>query len=83
MTGRSGGRQPNGSGSVYRRADGRWAGALYVNEADGRRVRRQVYGRTRKEVETKVVELRSKADAGAAMTPSHLTLEAFLNEWLS
>jgi integrase len=77
------GRNANGEGSVYRRKDGRWGGALYVTEADGRRVRRQVYGRTRKEAETKLVELRSKADAGVPMTPGHLTVEAFLNEWLS
>ena len=31
---------PNGAGSIYQRRDGRWCGALYVTEADGRRVRR-------------------------------------------
>ena len=56
---------------------------MYVTEADGRRVRRQVYGRTRSEAETRLVELRSKAESGAPMTPAHLTVEAFLKEWLA
>jgi integrase len=46
-------------------------------------MRRQVYGGTRKEAETKLVELRSKADSGLPMTPGHLTVEAYLNEWLA
>jgi integrase len=56
---------------------------LYVNEADGRRVRRSVYARTRREAEAKMVELRSKAQADVPMTPAQLTVEAYLNEWLS
>ncbi len=31
----------NGCGSVFKRTDGRWCAALYVTEADGRRVRRR------------------------------------------
>lgn len=76
-------RAPNGSGSVFKRADGRWCGALYVTEADGRRVRRRVYGKTRKEAEDKLVELRRKSEIGVPMTPSHLTLGAYLQEWLT
>lgn len=73
----------NGEGSIFKRNDGRWCGALYVTEADGRRVRRRVYGKTRKEVEEKFVELRTKAEANVPITPAHLTLEPYLREWLS
>jgi len=76
-------RAANGEGSIFLRRDGRWCGALYVTEADGRRVRRRIYGKTRKEVEAKMVELRSKAETGVPLTPVHLTVEAYLNEWLS
>jgi hypothetical protein len=76
-------RAANGSGSVFLRTDGRWCAALYVTEADGRRIRRRVYGKSRKEVEGRLVELRAKAEAGRQMTPADLTLEAYLNEWLS
>ena len=77
------GKAPNGSGSIFRRADGRWCGALYVTEADGRRVRRRVYAKTRKEVEDKLVELRSKAETGVPLTPTKLTLAVYLQEWLT
>jgi integrase len=77
-------RKANGSGSVYRRrTDGRWAGMLYVTEADGRRIRRTFYGKTRQDVERRLVEVRSKAEAGVPMTPSRLTLGAYLEEWLT
>ena len=68
----------NGEGTVTLRKDGRWEGRLYVTEADGRRVRRFVYGRTRKDAESKIISLRTRADSGAPMTPSQLTVEAYL-----
>ncbi|MGH3331436.1 MAG: tyrosine-type recombinase/integrase [Nocardioidaceae bacterium] len=46
-------------------------------------MRRQVYGKTRAEAEEKVVELRSKSESGIPLTPSHLTVEAYLEEWLT
>lgn len=76
-------RAVNGAGTVYQRKDGRWCGEIYVTEADGRRVRRQVYGKTRAQAEEKLVELRTKSEAGVPLTPGHLTVEAYLNEWLT
>ena len=75
-------RAANGSGSIFKRKDGRWCAAFYITEADGRRVRQRFYGRSRGEVEAKLVEVRAKADSGAPMPPSQLTLQAFLREWL-
>ena len=49
-----------------------------MTEADGRRVRRRVYGKTRKEVEDKLVELRAEGGAGVPLTPRDLTLGAYL-----
>ena len=57
--------------------------ALYVTEVDGRLVRRRVYGKTRAEVETKLVELRTEVVTGAPLTPSQPTGKAYLEEWLS
>lgn len=73
----------NGSGTVFKRADGRWCGAMYVQEADGRRVRRRIYAKTRKEAEDKLIELRTKSEAGVPLTPTHLTVASYLEEWLS
>lgn len=72
----------NGSGSVFQRADGRWCAALYVDEADGRRVRRRFYGPTRADVEEKLVELRGKVQSGVPIPPSRLTVGHYLKEWL-
>ena len=76
------GRAANGAGSVWQRKDGRWVAGLYVDEADGRRRRRVAYGKTRAEAEARLVEERGRVEAGVAMTPSQLTLAAYLKEWL-
>jgi hypothetical protein len=61
-----------GDGSIYRRKDGRWCGQLSVG---GRR--RYVYGRTRREAESKLRRLRELARRGSLpegpdRTVSHL-----------
>lgn len=72
----------NGSGSAWKRPNGTWAAGLYVYEADGKRRRRVVYGRTRREAVDKMEELRRKSEAGIPITPNHLTLGKYLREWL-
>jgi integrase len=83
MTTRPRRQNANGEGTVYQRADGKWAGQIYVNQSDGRRVRRSVYAATRREVAQKIAELRERSDVGRPIAPVSLTLEAFLNEWLT
>jgi integrase len=56
---------------------------VYVNQSDGRRVRRTFYGWTRKDVEKKMTEVRDRSEAGAPITPLSVTVEAYLNEWLT
>jgi integrase len=56
---------------------------VYVNESDGRRVRRTFYGWTRKEVERKMTEMRDRSEAGGVITPANLTLDVYMNEWLT
>lgn len=75
-------RSPNGSGSTWKRSNGTWIGGLYVDEADGARRRRVVYGKTRKEVQDKLAELRRKSDSGVPIAPNKLTLGIYLREWL-
>lgn len=75
-------KKANGEGTVYKRSDGKWAGQVYINQSDGRRVRRTMYGATRKEVSQKLAELRDRSDKGAPIAPQNLTVEAYLNEWL-
>jgi len=72
----------NGSGSVWKRPNGTWAAGLFVYESDGKRGRRVVYGRTRREALDKMEELRRKSDSGVPIAPNHLTLGKYLHEWL-
>ena len=72
----------NGEGSIYRRTDGRWAGAAYILTPDGTRKRKTAYGKTRKDVATKLAGMQEKSRSGIAATPGRLTLKAFLESWM-
>ncbi|MDN5686259.1 MAG: site-specific integrase [Brachybacterium sp.] len=72
----------NGEGSIYRRKDGRWAGAAYVLTPDGTRKRKTSYGKTRKEVSTKLAKMQETSRSGIAATPGRLTVRAFLEAWM-
>lgn len=78
-----GGRNANGDGTVGQRPDGRWMAQVYVNQSDGRRVRRTVYAWTRKEADRKMSDLRDRSEDGAVITPVRLTLADYLEEWLT
>ncbi|RHW25818.1 site-specific integrase [Nocardioides immobilis] len=76
------GKAPNGSGSIWKRSNGTWAGGLYVDEADGDRRRHVFHARTRREVEEWLADLRRKSESGVPIAPSQLTVGAYLREWL-
>ncbi|MDN5655594.1 MAG: site-specific integrase, partial [Kocuria sp.] len=65
-----------------RRKDGRWAGAAYVLTPDGTRKRKTAYGKTRKDVATKLSGMQEKHRSGIAATPGRLTLKTFLESWM-
>ena len=72
----------NGEGSIYRRADGRWTAACYVLRPDGSRVRRSVYGKTRKDVADQLAVLIAKTKAGLPLAVESWTVERFAEHWL-
>ena len=72
----------NGEGSIYRRADGRWTAACYVLRPDGTRVRRSVYGKTRKDVADRLAVLIAKTKAGLPLAVESWTIERFAEHWL-
>lgn len=76
-------RSPNGAGSVWRRSNGTWVGGLYVYEADGARRRKIVYGKTRPDVVAKLADLRRRNENNVPITPNHLTVGKYLQEWLT
>src|SRR2546428_5119876 len=72
------GRRSRGEGSIYKRADGRWAAQLVTIGGQ----RRFVYGKTRAEVARKLAELTQQRDSGMPMPTGRQTVASFLAEWL-
>lgn len=75
-----------GEGAVYRRKDGRWAASVSLGtekDDDGkvRRVRREVYGKTKSEVMRKLDALRLDRMRGENITDK-LTTGTWLERWL-
>jgi integrase len=75
-------RRTKGTGSVFRRRDGRWSGHVDLGWSNGRLQRKVIYGASRKEVEDR---LRAFGDSVAGGTPPPSRsprLDQFLSQWL-
>jgi len=70
-------RRGRGEGSIYRRKDGRWVGQY---EVGGKR--RYVYGKTRKEVASKLTKAVTDGNEGLIFDSEHLTVAQYLDRWL-
>ncbi len=76
-------RRGRGEGSVFQRADGRWCAVVDLGWIDGRRARKSVYGRTRKEAHDRLMAAQRAIGSGLLPAPDRLTLEAYLTDWLA
>ena len=75
-------RRGKGEGSIFLRSDGRWGGFVTVGYgADGRQLKRWVYGRTRREVAQKLSKLMPKAGSIILPEPSRLTVRDWLEQY--
>src|SRR5258707_15562843 len=70
-------------GSLYQRADGRWAGVVSLGYEGGRRLRKCVYGDTRREVRGKIALLLSDKQRGLPVVAERHTVAEFLGRWLT
>ncbi len=78
------GRRGRKEGSIYKRADGRWAGAIDLGYSTGRRKRKVVYGLTRSEVFDKLQKKLAEQSQGFPIASvGRLNMERFLNDWLA
>jgi integrase len=68
-------------GSISRRKNGGWMGQYIVHTAEGCE-RRTVYGKTRKEVATKLAKALSNRADGLTFDAKNLTLGKYLDLWL-
>jgi integrase len=75
-------RRGHGEGSIYRRSDGRWCSVVDLGYINGKRVRKTVYGKTRKEVADKLPALLTAQKQGVALPTSQTKVSEFLARWL-
>src|SRR5437763_783521 len=77
-------RRGNGEGSIFQRADGKWTAKVTVGyDANGKRLRRTVYGNTKKEAQEKLTRLQNQKLDGTLSETVRMTVAQFLARWLS
>lgn len=77
-------RRGRGEGAIFQRADGLWVSSLSLGyDGRGKRKRQTVYGKTKQEVQEKLVKLRQQASTGMIAEVSKLTVAGFLDQWLA
>ena len=79
------GRRGHGEGAIYfREADQRWVTAVDLGYVNGKRKRKVIYGKTRKEVAEKLkVVLRDQQQGMLAKTTERQTVGQFFEKWLA
>jgi hypothetical protein len=75
-------RRVNGEGSVYKRADGYWAGAFDVPTTSGARKRVVVYGKTLAEAREKLSKVQQDVRSGIPLPDKVWKLGPYLDYWL-
>ena len=76
-------RRGHGEGSIYQRADGRWAAAVGLGWTGGKRRRKVLYGSTRREVADKLARAVRAHREGRLLTDERTTFDAFMDTWLT
>lgn len=75
-------RRAHGEGTILQLANGKWRADVSLGyDADGKRKRKTVYGRTQKEVRQKLDELKRHLAQGT-LTDTKLTVKEYLERWL-
>lgn len=75
-------RRAHGEGTITQRQDGTWMGQISIGYDDhGKRKRKTVYGKTQKEVRSKVDEVKQQIASGT-FSDSKLTVHSYLEHWL-
>lgn len=75
-------KRPNGEGTIYRRNDGRWEGALFLATSAGTRKRLRIYGKSHEEVHRQLTAEQAKANRGIPIPVRGWRLDAYLGYWL-
>ncbi len=76
-------RRGNGEGSIFQRADGRWVARLAIGyDHDGKRLRKTVYGHTKREVQDELNRLQHRKSTGTLAATTKVTVGQYLDRWL-
>jgi integrase len=76
-------RRGHGEGGIYQReSDGKWCASVDLGFVNGKRRRKVIYGKTRKEVADKLKALHRDQAAGINIATGRQTVKAFLERWL-
>jgi integrase len=76
-------RRGNGEGSIFQRSDGKWCATLNIGyNANGKRQRRTVYGKTKREVQQKLTRLQNQKLDGKLGDATKVTVAQYLARWL-
>lgn len=69
-------------GSIFQRKDGRWCGVLNIGWENGRRIRKNYYGKTAGHVQEQLLKARSDQSSGLPVAIERQTVQQFLDHWL-
>ena len=75
-------RRGKGEGSIRKRTDGRWEARIDCGWIDGKRVRKSIFGRTRRAVADKLPKALQQAEQGTPFADERQTVERYLTRWL-
>jgi integrase len=73
----------HGEGSIYQRKDGLWAGVVDHGRVNGKRQRSSYYGKTRREVHARLLQVLEEKRRGMAVIQDRRTVDDFMRSWLS
>lgn len=76
------GRRGRGEGSIRQRTDGRWEARIDCGWINGKRVRKSIFGRTKRAVVKKLPKALQQAQQGKPFTDERQTVERYLTRWL-
>jgi hypothetical protein len=76
-------RNPNGSGNISQREDGRYELKVFVDTPDGRRKRISVYASTWEEADAERTRLKDLQRKGIPVDSTTSTVEQYMRYWLT
>ncbi|HHW26100.1 MAG TPA: site-specific integrase [Firmicutes bacterium] len=76
-------RRGRGEGTIHQRKDGLWVAQISLGyDAEGKRIRETVYGKTKAEVKEKLLKLQQDALKGQPVKPEKVTVAQHFEDWL-